>query len=108
MEDITICYEYDFALTVRKKNGKLYKNHHIAGIGISFGTALFDAYTILKKRKCELLAINHVRAKSIAFAFDKNGAAIKVNLTDHPPVIPDDFEKELNRLPKNNSHETIK
>jgi len=100
MEDLTICYEYDFALTVRKKNGKLYKNHHIAGIGISFSTALFDAYTILKKRKCEILTINHVKPKNIAFAFDKDGISVKVSLNDRPPVIPDDYEKELNRLPK--------
>lgn len=100
MEELTICYEYDFALTVRKKNGKLYKNHHVAGIGITFGTALFDAYIILKKRKCEILAINHVKAKSIAFALDKGGASIKVSLKEHPPVMPDDYDKELSRLPK--------
>jgi hypothetical protein len=100
MEDLTICYEYDFALTVRKKNGKLYKNHHVVGIGITFSTALFDAYTILKKRKCEILAINHVKAKSIAFAFNKDGVSVKVSLKDYPPVIPDHYEKELNRLPK--------
>ncbi|EHQ24652.1 hypothetical protein BDD43_3017 [Mucilaginibacter gracilis] len=100
MEELTICYEYDFALTVRKKNGKQYKNHHIAGIGISYSTALFDAYTILKKRKCEILTINYVKAKSIAFAFDKDGASVKVSLNEYPPPIPDDYEKELNRLPK--------
>ncbi|QEM03072.1 hypothetical protein DIU31_005880 [Mucilaginibacter rubeus] len=100
MEELTICYEYDFALTVRKKNGRLYKNHHIGAIGISFSTALFDAYTILKKQKCEILAINHVKAKSIAFAFDKDGAAVKISLKDRPPVMPDDYEKELSRLPK--------
>lgn len=96
---LTIGYEFDFWLTVRKRNGKLYKNHHIVGLGITFGLALWDVYHTLKKRKSQVVAIHNVRSLRIAFAFDENNQSVKVSLADHPPIMPDDLDAELNKLP---------
>ena len=46
---MTICYEFSFRLAVRKKNGRLYKNHAVNALGFTFQNALWDVYSILKK-----------------------------------------------------------
>lgn len=95
---LTIGYEFDFWLAVRKRNGKLYRNHHIVGLGITFGFALWDVYHTLKKRKSQIVAIHNVRPLCIAFAFDENNQSVKVSVVDHPPVMPEDLNAELSKL----------
>ncbi|MBB6108664.1 hypothetical protein SAMN05421821_102101 [Mucilaginibacter lappiensis] len=100
MEASTICYEFNFRLTVRKRDGKLYKNHHIIGIGLSYSNALWDVFHTLKKRKTEIITVQEVKPRCIAFAFDRENKSVKISLAEYPPVLPDDLNKELNYLPK--------
>lgn len=97
---MTICYEFSFRLAVRKKNGRLFKNHSVNGIGFTFQNALWDVYYTLKKRKSEIVAIVGVKPLRVAFAFDENQQSVKVSIADNPPVIPEDLGKELEKLPK--------
>lgn len=100
MEKITICYEFVLRLTIRKKNGKLYKGHIITGLGSTFRMGLWDVYNKLRKRESEIVTIREVQEIRIAFAFDKDATSVKVRAEDYPPEIPEDFQKELDYLPK--------
>ena len=97
---MTICYEFGFKLAVRKKNGRLFKNHSVNGLVFTFQNALWDVYNILKKRKSEIVAINSVRPLRVAFAFDNKQQSVKLSIADHPPDIPTDLGRELEMLPK--------
>ncbi len=101
MEALTICYEFNFRLTVRKRNGNLYKNHHIIGIGLTYNNALWDVYTKLKKRRSVIIKVQEVKPRCIAFAFDKDNKSVKLSLAEHPPILPEDLNKGLNYLPQN-------
>lgn len=100
MEKMTICYEFVFRLTIRKKNGRLYNGHIITGLGLTFGVALWDIYSKLKKRKSEIITICEVKEVRIAFAFGKDASPLKISIADYPPDMPEDYQKELNYLPK--------
>ncbi|MCD8739364.1 hypothetical protein LT679_02010 [Mucilaginibacter roseus] len=97
---LTIGYEFDFWLTIRKRNGKLFNNHHIIGLGLDFNLALWDVYHTLKKRKSRIEAINKARPLRIAFAFGADHQPVKTSLAEHPPLMPENLETELLKLPK--------
>ncbi|SEM73936.1 hypothetical protein SAMN05192574_101656 [Mucilaginibacter gossypiicola] len=105
---MTICYEFAFRLAVRKKNGRLFKNHSVNGIGFTFQNALWDVYHTLKKRKAEIVTILSVRPLRVAFAFNSQQQSIKINIADHPPDIPGDLNRELEMLPKKRIEEPVK
>lgn len=100
MENVMICYEFVFKLTVLKKNGKLYKGHIVTGLGTTFRLALWDIYTKLKKRKSEIIQICEVKDVRIAFALDEEAKSIKICVADYPPQMPGDYQQELDYLPK--------
>lgn len=99
MAELTIGYEFIFNVTVKKKNGKIYKSHSVMGIGSAYDHALWYAYFSLKKKKIEILNVNAVRVTRIAFAI-QDGQSISVKLADHPPVIPEDLNNAVKYLPK--------
>lgn len=94
-EQLTIGYEFEFKLAVRKKNGKLYKNHHIIGLGISFGLALWDVFFKLKRRQSVIVEIRAVRPLRVAFAFNYDSNHVKTSIAEHPPEIPEDLSGVL-------------
>jgi len=99
MAELNIGYEFIFNVAVRKKNGKVYKSHTVNGIGSAYDHALWYAHFSLKKKRSEILKVNSVRVKRIAFAI-QHGHSVPVKLADHPPVIPEDLNHAVNYLPK--------
>jgi hypothetical protein len=99
MEALTIAYDFSFRLTIRKRNGRTYKNHHIIGSGAAYSEALWDVYFKLRKKHAEILAVQEAKPLRIAFAFE-NGKFVTLNLSDHPTTIPQDLNKDLNQLQK--------
>nr|WP_199077097.1 hypothetical protein [Pedobacter sp. ASV19] len=99
MEKITIAYDFIFQMEVRKKNGKIYRNHYVNGIGAKYSSALWDVYFNCKRRKTIILKVIEVRVLGVAFAYNEAGF-FKAKLSDYPPVIPDDLNAELKHLPQ--------
>lgn len=99
MKDIAICYNFKFSLTIKKRKGKDYKSHTIVGVGFSYWNALWDVHYKLKNRKTEILKINSLIVLRIALAV-QDEKSVAINLADHLPVIPDDLNIELHRIPK--------
>lgn len=102
MEGLTICYEFNFNIAVKKKNGREYKSYAVLATGINYDQAVWDAYFTLKKRRIAILKINSAKVLRIAFALDDNHNFITAKLADHPIEIPADLDKILNQLPKKN------
>jgi uncharacterized protein (DUF433 family) len=53
----------------------------------------------LKKKRSEILKVNSVLVKCIAFAI-QDGQSVSVKLADYPPVIPEDLNNAVKQLPK--------
>lgn len=99
MEELTIGYEFIFNVAIKKKNGKVYKSHSAIGIGSAYDHALWYIHFSLKKKRSEILKVNSVRVRRIAFAI-RDGQSVSIKLADHPPVIPEDLNTAVNYLPK--------
>jgi hypothetical protein len=100
MKELTICYELYFDVGIRRHNNKEKKSYAVNGTGINYDNAVWDIYFILKKRRCELLRINNVKVKGIAFALGEDLKSVKVCYKDHPMDLPEDLNLILNMLPK--------
>lgn len=100
MEDLTICYEFNFNVAISRRKGKQQNRYAILATGITYSLAVFDMYLTLKKRGCTLIKINSVSVNRLAFAFDKEYKTVQVTIADHPAQIPADLNEELNHLPK--------
>lgn len=99
MAQLTICYDFLINLRVKKRNGKTYKSHSVAGLGSNYSNALYDVFLKLKKKRTEILSVNSVRVCGIAFAF-KDGQSLSLKLADHPLVLPEDLNAPVKYLPK--------
>jgi len=99
MAEMMICYDFNFNVDVKKRNGKTYKRHLIKGLGLNFNSALWDIYFKLKKRKTEIITINSVIPCRVAFAY-RGEETLKIQLADYPPEIPTDFSEALKNLPQ--------
>lgn len=51
MEGITICYDFNFTLVVKKRNGRTFHRHLAAGIGLDFSAALWEVYFQTQKKE---------------------------------------------------------
>ncbi|WP_118975768.1 hypothetical protein [Taibaiella koreensis] len=101
MEKLIICYEFALTMSVRKRNGKVYKRHIEQASGMNFENAVWTAFFKLKRNKAEILSISEARAFRITFAFEKGTLKrADINLSDFPPDIPQDLNAVLQKLPK--------
>ncbi len=99
MEGLTICYEFNFNVAIKKNNGKQQKKYALLATGVCYITALWDVYLTLKKRRSTLINVNSVKVNRIAFAMDEEHKFVKVILADYPLEIPQDLNKDLYLLP---------
>jgi len=100
MEELTICYEFNFNVAISRNKGRQQKKYALLATGVNYAIALWDVYITLKKRRSTLLSVNSVSVTRIAFALDKQRNFIKVSLADYPAEIPEDLNKELAYLPR--------
>lgn len=69
MDGIIIGYDFKFTLVVKKRNGKTFHRHLMAGIGLNFSSALWDVYFKLKKRKTQILKITAAEPDRFCFSW---------------------------------------
>jgi len=100
MEELTICYEFNFNVAIRRNKGRQQKKYALLATGINYATALWDVYFTLKKRSSTLVSVNSARVTRIAFALDKQQNFVRVSLADYPIEMPEDLNKELASLPQ--------
>lgn len=100
MEELTICYELNFNVAIRRNNGSQRKNYALLATGVTYTNALWDAYFTLKKRKCTLIKVNSAKVNRIAFAMNEQHNFVKAALADYPLAIPEDLNNELSLLPQ--------
>jgi len=88
---MTICYKWDFTLSIIRKNGKKHKTHSIVALGCAYSDAHFDMMLTLKKRRTTLVSVVKVRVKEVAFALDDNAQFIRRTLANGLPDIPENL-----------------
>jgi len=100
MEELTICYEFNFNVAIRRKTGKQQKSYALLATGATYTNALWDVYFTLKRRNSTLINVNTVRVTRISFALDEQQNFVKAALADYPVEIPEDLNKEVALLPQ--------
>lgn len=100
MASLIIGYDFIFNVAIKKRNGKTCNKSSVAGLGITYESAVWDIHNKLKKRKSEILHINSVRVCRIAFAIE-NGKSMPFRLAEYPPDIPEDLNHVLRSILKN-------
>lgn len=88
---MTICYRWDFTVSIILKSGKKRTAHSIIAMGMAYSDAHFDMLLTLKKRKSMLVSVINVKIMDVAFAFDSNGQFIWRSLSDGTPDIPENL-----------------
>lgn len=88
---MTICYKWDFTVSIIRKSGKKHKTHSIVALGYSYSVAHFDMMLTLKKRRATLVSVVKVRVMEVAFALDENAQFIRRTLADGMPDIPENL-----------------
>lgn len=88
---MVICYEWDFTLSIIRKNGKKLNAHSVVALGSTYKEAHFSMMLTLKKRRQQLISVVKVRVMHVAFAFDDNYKSIKRTLKDGMPDIPENL-----------------
>jgi len=106
LEELTVCYEFNFNVAIQKKKGKQQKKYALLATGTTYSNAVWDVYFTLKKRQSTLISVNSVKVNRIAFALNDDQQFVKVSMADYPVEIPADLNKELSLLPKKNSNES--
>lgn len=100
MEELTICYEFNFNVAIKRNKGKQQNSYSMLATGTTYSNAVWDMYFTLKKRRCKIIKINSVKVTRIAFVLDEQQNFTSVRLADYPAEIPQDLNKELDRLPQ--------
>jgi len=88
---MTICYKWDFTVSIISKSGKRHKAHSIIALGCNYANAHFDMKLTLKKRRTTLVSVVNVRVMEVAFALDDNAQFVKRTLRDGIPDIPENL-----------------
>lgn len=83
---MTICYKWDFTVSIIRKSGKKQKTHSIVALGCTYSDAHFDMKLTLKKRRSQLVSVVKVRVMEVAFALDDNAQFIRRTLADGCPI----------------------
>ena len=92
---MTICYKWDFTVSIIRKSGKKHQAHSVVALGMTYRDAHFDMTLSLKKRKARLVSVVKVRVMEVAFAFDDSCKSIKRTLADGMPDIPENLNLPL-------------
>lgn len=98
MSELMIGYEWVFNVVVKKRNGKVFKSHLAICIGTNYVHALWNVHFELKRKHNEIVKVNRVRVEGNAFAIAQ-GNSVSVKLADYPPDIPEDLNREVEKLP---------
>lgn len=88
---MTICYKWDFTVSIICKSGRKHNAHSIVVLGMTYSDAHFDMILTLKKRKTTLVSVVKVQVIEVAFALDENAQFIKRTLSDGMPTIPENL-----------------
>lgn len=88
---MTVCYKWDFTVSIIRKKGNKHKKHSIVVLGTTYSIAHFDMVLTLKKRRAALVSVLNVRVMEVAFALDDEGQFIKRSLVDTMPEIPEEL-----------------
>ncbi|HVW96686.1 MAG TPA: hypothetical protein VHA56_12020 [Mucilaginibacter sp.] len=102
MKELTICYEFNFNVAIKKHTGRKRENYALLATGISYANAVWDLYFTLHKRGSILIRINSVRVTRIAFALDEQQSFVAARLADYPLQLPEDINHDLQYLPQKN------